>query len=98
LLAFLLDHVPSDVDEMSSQTTIDDVSDVEVEAVEVRRTGIHVRGRATLDVQLNFSGGNARDGLTLDERLPLTFDVDLDPALKLGTVHQIHVDTSEFYE
>lgn len=60
--------------------------------------GFRVSGNATVDVQMNYDGGAARDGLTFSSEFPLDFDVSLDKELHLTSIDEFKVDTSSFYE
>jgi len=98
LARYLLEEeLPSGLDEISSATRVEGVTDVAIQSVDIRRSGIHVRGRASVDVELNYGGGTARDGLTVSDSLPFTFDVELGPDLKLVRVNEVEVDLSGFY-
>lgn len=82
--------VPSNLDELSSETRIENVSDIEVESVSIHPSHIQVRGRATIDVELNFG----RD-TTTTESLPFTFDVELDSDLKVVAMTELLIDTGD---
>jgi len=97
LTRYFLEELPGGLDEITSATRVEGVSDVEVQSVDVRHSGIHVRGRASLDVELNYGGGMARDGLTGGDSFPFTFDVDLGPDLTLIRVNEVDVNLGGFY-
>jgi Holliday junction resolvase len=95
---FQENETPTELDELSSGTQIEDVTDIEFELVDIRRSSIHVRGQASAEVELNYSGCSERDGLTVSDSFPLSFDLELDRNLRIITVNELHVDTSAFYE
>lgn len=97
LLTHLLTALPPDLDEISSQT-VEGVSNIEIARMYVSSGGFRVSGNATVDVQMNYDGGAARDGLTFSSEFPLDFDVSLDKELHLTSIDEFKVDTSSFYE
>ncbi|MFN8632639.1 MAG: hypothetical protein U0893_02205 [Chloroflexota bacterium] len=96
LASHFLEKLPPAVEELSANTCFQGVSHVYIDAVSVRRMGAHVRGTASIDVQLNFRGKTDRIDWTVDERLPFTFDVELGHDLKLARVNEIKIDLSDF--
>ena len=93
---FSVDGTPEALDAMSSQTRIVDVTDVDIESVEVRPLGLHVRGRANAEVELTNSGGVEPDGLTTGDSVPFSFDLELGPDLKIMQVSRLAMDTTSF--
>lgn len=56
-------------------------------------------GTGIVEVQLNYGGGQARDGLTVESDFPFDFDVVLRRHLgriEIETVESLTVDTSSF--
>ena len=98
LSIYLMNNLPSELDAVSSNTIIDEVADIEFDEVNVSQDGIHVRGSGHVGVQLEYGGGEERDGLTLSDGFPFTFDLKLDHDLTIDEVNSIKVDTSDFYE
>lgn len=67
----------AEFDHLSSSTLIDEVSDVAIDRLHVRRDGIDVAGSATLWLLLRY--GSSGDGyLESRKALPLRFDLELD--------------------
>jgi len=97
LTNYLNEHLPGELDEISSGTIVEGVSDIEIDLADIKRDGMHVRGRASVDVQLNYGGGVERDGLTETAIFPLIFDINLGPDWKLEEANELHVDVDSFY-
>jgi len=90
----IANNLPAELDELSAETYVDEVSDVEVEAIEVRNSEIAVQGTATVSVQLNDDDGEE----WTKEHFPFRFDVALGPDGKLARTNSIDVDTSDWYD
>lgn len=83
---------PPELGDLSAHSRVDEVSDVEIDALEVRNGEISVQGTATVSVSL------ISDGETwTSECFPFRFDVVLGPDGKLERTNTIHVDVSDWY-
>jgi hypothetical protein len=71
---------------------IEDVVDVAIDAIDLHPSRVRIRGTAYLDVQVD-DGGMARGeaGFAADS-YPFSFDLDLDPNLKIVEMHDLSVD------
>jgi predicted RecB family endonuclease len=97
LLGHLYAHeMPDVLAVLSAGTRVEDVSDIEIEAVEVRHAGIRVLGRAYADIELTYGSGAEQDALTASDSVPFSFDLELDSDLKIATMHRLTFDTSAF--
>lgn len=96
LYGHLADQTPEELDELSSGTRVEAVTDVDFDSVIVSGSGVHARGRATVELELNYGGGEERDGLTTSASVPFFFDVVLGHDLHLREVVELDFDTSEF--
>lgn len=94
----LRNETPPELTTLSSRTRVEGVTNVEIESVSIHPSHIQVRGTATIEVELIFGGSGDPGGVTTFERLPLTFDLDLSPDLKIVRMNQLHVDTGEVTE
>ncbi|HYD66334.1 hypothetical protein [Azospirillum sp.] len=83
---------PDALDQLSAETHVDDVSDVEIESVEIRSGEVAVKGTAMVSLHLNDDDG---ENLGSD-RLPFRFDVVLGPDGKLARTNSIDVETSDW--
>ena len=98
LLSYIIDsNFPTELHEISSQTIITGLSDVEFSSVKREESLTRVEGTATVKVQSNYGGGASRDGVTSGDSYPMKFVLLVDEPSKIesGTVS---VDTSSFYE
>jgi len=98
LLGYFYEHeTPKALDALSSETRVEDVTDIEIDAVEIRHTGIRVLGRAYVDIELNYGdGGIENDGVTASDSVPFSFDLELGSDLKIIDMHRLSFDTSAF--
>jgi hypothetical protein len=95
---YLTENPPPELERLSSHTRMSGVSDLEIDSLEVTREGVHVTGNGVVDVELEYSGGEAKDGVTSGADFPFSFDVLLDQELHIRRVNTLTVDTSSFYE
>jgi Holliday junction resolvase len=97
LLQHMRDNFPAKLAELSSHTSLDAVSQIDVSSIEVSADGIHVIGTGIVEVTLGY-GGEPRDGVSWEADLPFDFDVLLDHQLQIAEVHALEIDTSSFDE
>lgn len=99
LLGYFVEHeMPEELAALSSELRVDELTDVEIESVDLRRSRVHVRGRGYVEVELDDGQGNERDGLTTSDSFPFSFDLELDQNLEIVKMNQLSVDTKAFYE
>jgi len=99
LLLFLGENGSTELDALPGVTRVEDVSYVDIDAVELTTDGTRLVGRGVVSIELEQGGGADRDGVTWETDFPFTFDVALSHDLRiLGERSSIHVDTSGFYE
>ncbi len=96
LLAHLREDVPQELLDLSSYVRVEDVNYVETNSVEINADGIHVVGSAVVDVDLQYGGGQERDGLDYTIDVPFRFDILLSHDLEIKEVNELVVDTSSF--
>jgi len=94
----LVSNLPPELDALSTGTVVLDVTDTELDSVEVAPEGVRVSGMGVVEVELNYGGGAQRDGLSQHTDFPIDFDVRLTPDLRIEQVDRVEVDTSSFYE
>ena len=95
------EHVPSELDELSTHTQIDNVVDVFVTSIVVSENSIEVHGEGVVEIELAYgSSGDERRGLGSRncDSYPFEFQVVLSPDLNITEVRELRVDTSSFYE
>jgi hypothetical protein len=98
LCDYFREHVPAELDSLSSRTVVDRVTDLEIDVLEVAVAGVHVAGTGVVEVSLEWGGGNERDGFEAGDTFPLSFDLTLDHQLEIQNVRALHIDTSSFSE
>lgn len=102
----LINDLPPELDELSTHTTIETVSDVEIHDLIIhRKNDINVIGQGVVEVRIQFgSDGDARrgDGHFQYESFPFDFDLYLsygsDGKLNINENANIDVDTDSYYE
>lgn len=95
----LEDDLPEELDVLSAHTILDNVEVIDVDSIDIRPGGLRIVGSASVSVTLEYGGGEARDGLEMNDHFPLRFDLELDRSHESpSVVHHLEVDTSSFYE
>lgn len=102
---YLINELPDDLDELSTHTTIETVSDVEIHDLIIHRENdINVIGQGVVEVRLQFgSVGDARRGDGHFQYDSFSFDFDLylsygsEGKLKINEDASINVDTDSYY-
>lgn len=99
LYSELEDNLPEELDVLSAHTILDNVEVIDIASIDIRPGGLRIVGSATVSVTLGYGGGEARDGLEMNDHFPLRFDVELDRSHEsVAVVHRLEVDTSSFHE
>jgi hypothetical protein len=91
----------SQVDVLATHVTFDEVTDVEIDSVDIDKERIDVigRGNVTYELQYGSHSDMAHDeGLQTTETFPFTFRLYLNHRLEVDEVSEIDIDTSSFYE
>lgn len=97
LYDYMLNESFAEIEELSSRASLEDVSDIEIDSVEVNAHSIDVGGTGIVSVSLEYGGGDANDGLSIDHDFPFTFIAKLSHDMQIED-SQIHIDTSGFFE
>lgn len=98
---YLNNNIPSEIDTLATHARIDDVSDIEVESVYVKKETIALSGSGFIGAELQHgsdSDADRDDGLQFSMTFPFTFDLTLNRDLDIEEVEELSVDTSSFYE
>lgn len=91
--------IPSDLDELSTHTTIEDVESVSVNRIEISNDKILIECEGRVGVQLDYD--NHESGTSFNMSFPFTMQGVLeynDGKLEMVDMEQFEADTSEFYE
>lgn len=97
LFEYLVNNFPDDLDSLSSNTILNEISSLEIYNVAIELSGIEMKGSCLIDVELTYGGGGD-DGFEAEFSFPAEFEVVLSGnPLSIDNAH-IDIDTSEFYE
>ena len=96
LLDYLMNNTPSDLDELSTHTSIEDVADVAISSTVANGAEVNITGTATVEVELAYGSDREReDEDASDEQFEFTFDIVVEgEAIKSAN---LEFDTSSFY-
>jgi len=95
VLRYVRGHMPEELAEISPGATAADLTDIQVDAVAIRREGIHVRGTGALQVETPSSAeAEGARAVTMVDVCPLTFEVDLDHQLRVVNAQKLEADVS----
>ena len=95
LLQYLIEHMPSELDSLSTHTVIEGMHDLAIENIQVGHGRIHVSGSASVDVTLQY-GSSMDDGTSNSDAFPFRFTAVLDTDGGLREVDTLEFDTSDF--
>ena len=105
LFEILNNDLPSELDELSSHTRIEDIIDVDIDEISVEQKKIYVTGDGVVEVELQWgSDGDVRDGDGVETNTSFPFDFSLyleydeRKGFVVSEVEGIEVDTSSYYE
>jgi hypothetical protein len=100
LCNYLMENFPSELDEISTHTQIEEVSDVSVSSIVLGPSTTEIRGTALVGVQLVYGSESDREndsGAEMDDSFPFQFSLTLNEDREIGEVEELTVDTSDFY-
>jgi len=97
LREYMGEHHPTElVDDLGLRVRVDDVSQVDLDAITITAQGIHLIGDGVVDVEINDDDGADDSGPWMTD-FPFTFDLLLDHRLRIVEVNRITVNTSHYY-
>ncbi|MGI8912600.1 MAG: hypothetical protein ACR2JY_02225 [Chloroflexota bacterium] len=96
LYEYLVDHIPSSVSALASETRIESVSYLDIDGIRVTLEGTEVEGSGVVAVTQGYGG--SRDGVETSDSFPFRFRVLLDRDVHLKQVYQLDVDVSSLSE
>lgn len=99
LLAYLTHtSFPSELDSLSSNTSIEEITDIEIEKLQVAKNGhIQVQGSGSIGVELQY--GPESDGYTTHDSFPFNFDIIIkstENGFEVEKKRNLKIDTSSF--
>jgi len=103
LISELNENLPSELDELSSNSIVDEVFDIDYEEIYIEDNEIYISGNALITVTLNYGSPLDREDEYADEAsmtFPLNFNLKFE--LDNGEMKTINftptIDTSSFYD
>ena len=96
---FISNGTPSDLDELSTHTTIEDIESVYVNSIELSCESIKIKCEGKISVQLDYDSHES--DTTYEMSFPFKLEGLLeykDGNLEMADIIELDVDTSEFYE
>ena len=90
---YMTNDFPSELDSLSTHTTLDEVTDIDVSDIHVGHGEIRVGGTGSVEVGLQF-GGHADEPALSGDSFPFTFSAILSPEGRLLSVPELSIDTS----
>ena len=91
--------IPSDLDELSTHTTIEDVESISVNSIEISNDNILIECEGRIGVQLDYD--NRESDTSFCMSFPFTMKGELkynDGKFQMVDMEEFEADTSEFYE
>lgn len=105
LTQIMLEELPDELDELSTHTTLDEVSDIDLDEIIIDGKSIFVKGNGVVSVELQMgSDGDQKrgDGFKSNDNFPFDFNITLEyndkNELHIIEIDTLKVDTSSFYE
>lgn len=100
---FMNEDLPSELDALSTHTTIDVIEIDELISIEISNSEISTQGVANINVELQYGSdadGRRGDGIEYTDNFPMKFDVKLEQDDDGYYITEIEykIDTSSFYE
>jgi len=102
---YVLSELPPELDSLSTHTSIDGVTDVDLDEIEIVDGLVFVKGDGVVSVRLQFgSDGDQEngDGQIGNDSFPFEFELTLefssDNKLNIVKVGKLNIDTSSYYD
>ena len=98
---YVHDELPSELDELSSNTLPNEVADIDIDEITVSGNLIFVKGDGVVTVELQFDSDKDNDSFKNYDNFPFDFDMTLvynsNNELKIERVNEFKIDTSSYY-
>jgi hypothetical protein len=101
----ILENFPSELDELSSHTRLNEVTDLAFENIALEGDTIFIKGSGELGVELQCGSDNDQargDGVKINDNFPFDFELILEyndeKKLQISEVKKLKIDTSSFFE
>jgi Holliday junction resolvase-like predicted endonuclease len=101
---YFLNEMPDELDQLSTHTRLEDVSDVEIDEILIDGKEISVKGSGVFNIEIQFSSDSDQHndlGHKSNDTIPFDFDIVIelnrDGELEIIEVNNLIVDTSSYY-
>ena len=101
----MIEDFPSELDELSTHTRLEEVTDIDIDEISIDGTSIFVSGDGVVSVELQFGSDgdqNAGDGFKNHDSFPFDFEItleyDAEHKLKIANIDKLEIDTSSYYD
>lgn len=105
LTEYLSNHFPSELDELSTHTQLEEVTDIDIDEISIDRNLIFVKGDGVINVKLQFGSGGDQDSdngfmdyesFSFDFKITLAYDRE--EKLQIAKVEKLEIDTSSYHD
>jgi len=104
LIQELNEHLPGELDELSTHTRIEEVRDIDIDEINIEGKSIFVKGDGIVTVELQHgsdSDHNNGDRHKTEDSFPFDFELTLQyndkNKLEVSRINNLEVDTSSYY-
>lgn len=105
LTQLMLEELPDELDQLSTHTMLDEVSDIDIDEILIDGKSIFVKGNGVVNIELQMGSNidqRKGDGFKSSDNYPFDFDLTLEyndtHVLQIIEVDKLEIDTSSFYE
>ncbi len=105
LTHYILNDLPSELDELSSHTRPDEIFDIDIDEISITGENIFVKGDGVISVELQFGSDSDQDngdGHKSYDNFPFDFEITMGynskKKLEIIEVDNFKVDTSSYYD
>ncbi|MCL2144762.1 MAG: hypothetical protein FWH43_04635 [Endomicrobia bacterium] len=104
LLNYIIHNLSDEIDELSTHSTIDEISEINIDEIQISEKSIFAKGTGIVDVELQFGSDGDQDrdmGFRANMNFPFEFEIILkynNGALQIDDVKKLEFDTSDYYE
>lgn len=98
LFDLLPEYCADELSSLATHTWIDEISDIEIEMLDIQKDEMEVQGTAVVSFGLQYGSDgdfDRGDGIRTSGSFPLHFHVLLDRDLHVKTVHSLELDIAE---
>jgi len=93
----LVNSTPTLYEELATHTEINDISDIELSKVVIRKNEVELLGAAVVNLILQY-GSDSDKGLRSDQSFVLNFHILFDWGFEVKEIIKFNLDTSDYYD